>query len=934
MPDVPADYVALEGSERRPSPGAAVTGPADPAESFTVSIVLRRRPDGLPVPDFSYYASTPRPQRRRLSREDFAARYGAADDDIAKVVEFVTSHGLQVVETDAAARTVKASGTVAQMSEAFAVTLQTYEHEVTPRAGQEPARESYRGRDGVIYVPRDLAPIIVGVFGLDNRRVTKRNNGDPPNTQPIPVATIPKLYNFPANSAVGQTIAIFSEGGYVESDINATFGGHPPTVTSISVDASNDGTADFETTQDICIAAMGAPGAGVAVYFTTYSQAGWVDLINRVINPQAGDPTCQVLSSSFYVANGDDSSTLALDGVSSSWLTAASMSFQDAAIQNVTVCIASGDTGAQSKTPDGKAHVQYPASDPWVLSVGGTSIGNVSGTSFTEYAWNDGTGASGGGVSYFFAMPSYQDAAGVPASVNPDHHVGRGVPDVAGNASPNSGYSGIYVGGSPQVGNGTSASSPLWAGLIAVINAALGEPVGFLNPQLYELGSSVCRDIVSLPGPGNNSFAGTTGYPVETGWDACTGWGSPNGMALLEALQTVRVGRVGDLDGDGQDEILVSSPWGIGVLKEQGGTMTAVTMAPNGTRLGGWLLNTADNTFGPVADYDGDGRDEILVTSPWGIGFLELAEGALTSTGMAANGTFIGGWNLETVQNQFLGLIADYDGDGAAEIFVSSAWGIGVLKLSGGALTAPVVQPNGTRFGGWLLNTADNDFGPAADYDGDGTAELLVRSPWGLGILEVAGNTMAAPMMQPNGTRFGGWLLNTADNDFGPAADYDGDGTAELLVRSPWGLGILEVAGNTMAAPMMQPNGTRFGGWLLNTADNDFGPAADYDGDRTAELLVRSPWGLGILEVAGNTMAAPMMQPNGTRFGGWLLNTADNDFGPAADYDGDRTAELLVRSPWGLGILEVAGNTMAAPMMQPNGTRFGGWLLNTADNVF
>ena len=127
---------------------------------------------------------------------------------------------------------------------------------------------------------------------------------------------------------------------------------------SISVDASNNGSADFETTQDICIAAMGAPGADVAVYFTTYSQAGWIDLVNRVIHPRAGDPTCQVLSSSFYVANGDDSPTLATDGVSSSWLTAASMAFQDAAIQNVTVCIASGDTGAQSKTGDGKAHVQ------------------------------------------------------------------------------------------------------------------------------------------------------------------------------------------------------------------------------------------------------------------------------------------------------------------------------------------------------------------------------------------------------------------------------------------------------------------------------------------------------------------------------------------------------------------------------------------------
>jgi acyl-CoA hydrolase len=220
----------------------------------------------------------------------------------------------------------------------------------------------------------------------------------------------------------------------------------------------------------------------------------------------------------------------------------------------------------------------------------------------------------------------------------------------------------------------------------------------------------------------------------------------------------------------------------------------------------------------------------------------------------------------------------------------------------------------------------------SADYDGDGKAEILVTSPWGIGILEQAGSTMAAPTMQPNGTRFGGWLLNTADNHFGPPGDYDGDGNAEILVVSPWGIGILEQAGSTMAAPMIAPNGTRFGGWLLNTADNSFEPVGDFDGDGKAELLVSSPWGLGVLEQAGTTMAAPMMAPNGTRFGGWLLNTADNRLGTGADYDGDRRAEILVSSPWGVGILEQAGSTMGSPTMQPNGTRFGGWLLNTVDN--
>ena len=388
-----------------------------------------------------------------------------------------------------------------------------------------------------------------------------------------------------------------------------------------------------------------------------------------------------------------------------------------------------------------------------------------------------------------------------------------------------------------------------------------------------------------------------------------------------------------DFDGDGRAEIPVSSPWGLGLLKLTGSSFTSPMMAPNGTRFGGWLLNTGDNRFDLIGDFDGDGRVEMLVTSPWGIGLLRQDGTTMTPLVMAPNGTRFGGWLLNTGDNRF-GPIGDFDGDGRAEILVTSPWGIGIFKLSGDTFSVPMMAQNGTRFGGWLLNTADNRFSPIGDTDGNGRDELLVTSPWGLGLLSLSGATMTAPLMAPNGTRFGGWLLNTADNHVVTAADLDGDGRAEIVITSPWGIGVLKRSAGTFTAPMMAPNGTRFGGWLLNSLDNRILCAADLDGDGKLELLVSSPWGIGVFKLAGNTINVPMMAPNGTRFGGWLLNTSDNHFDALIDLDGDGRTDVLVTSPWGIGVLRFTGSTFTVPAMAPNGTRFGGWLLNTADNRF
>ncbi len=561
-----ASYRVIEGSERRLPADARLIGPTAPREEIAVTVFLGQRPDGQPLPGFSYYAETPPAQRPRFSEQEFAGLYGAADEDVRLVEDFALANGLSVVASRPARRTVVLSGSVAQMASAFDVELRRYQRRVKPRRFGPARTEEFRGREGVVSVPANLIGVVLGVFGLDNRRITQSAAmADPPNTAMITIPTVRTLYDFPPVSASGQTIAILSAGGYQLPDIEHYFGTLPsdypmPKITDITVDAGNHGDEDLETTQDICIAATAAPHAEIAVYFTSGCAQGFLDVLMRVACPEVGDPACGVLSSSYTITNGDDYEFLLEVGVSPMLVNAVDTALQILAARGVTMCNSSGDHGTSGG--DGKAHVTFPASDPYVLAVGGTTIGDINGAAFDEYVWNDtydiggisASGATGGGVSARFDLPNYQQRSGylgkpgqletfVPKSVN-DGHYGRGVPDVAANASPNSGYP-LNLANPASVGlqnpvpmSGTSASAPLWAGLIAVLNAALGTSLGFINPILYRIAPAGFREIVGPPGPADNSVEGAPGYPATTGWNACCGWGSPNGVALLQEITT------------------------------------------------------------------------------------------------------------------------------------------------------------------------------------------------------------------------------------------------------------------------------------------------------------------------------------------------------------------------------------------------------------
>jgi kumamolisin len=322
------------------------------------------------------------------------------------------------------------------------------------------------------------------------------------------------FYGVPANATgAGKNVAVIElGGGYVQSDLDAYFKSLGFTVAPVTFHSIDGGTnspgdpngADAEVMLDLCVIGGMAPGVKLHCYMAPNTDQGFLDAINQA------------------VVDKMDAISISWGGAEDQWdaasLTSFNNAFQKAANAGIAVTVAAGDNGSS----DGETgnHVDFPASSPFVTACGGTSLPSLSVAK--EVVWNDGTagGATGGGVSTHFAIPSYQSAVGVPGNKY------RGVPDVAGNADPNSGWI-IAVDGQSLVVGGTSAVAPMYAAIAAIVGQVTGKNVGLLNTAFYGLPSGCFRDIVS----GNN---GT--YIAKAGWDCCTGLGVPVVNKIIAAL--------------------------------------------------------------------------------------------------------------------------------------------------------------------------------------------------------------------------------------------------------------------------------------------------------------------------------------------------------------------------------------------------------------
>lgn len=543
-------YAALSGSVRLPDADGLTIGrgritrrlltAAELAGTLRFSVTLRMRDlEGLQARISS---------GEQVGDAEMEASYLPLRADFERVSAWLTSQGFSITMPDRTHTSVFAQGSVASVARAFGIAfarVAVSDGEYTS-AVQEPT------------VPSDLAGVVLSVNGLQPEFRLRHIRSGQLSPQDlyggfvyVTPDNVASAYNIPSSATgSGQTIAVVGEGAVATSDLSMFWSamGVSQSVsnfTTINVNGGPTNSSSGETDEadlDVQWAGALAPGASIRLYLANDVFETFTQIMNDV--PRV--PGLTVVSVSFGDTEGNEGSAT---------LQAFSQTFAQMAASGLSVLASSGDSGSNPTPGTGAGGyssanplgVNYPASDPSVTGVGGTDIQYTGSWVYSgELVWNQISGkmsASGGGVSGFFAKPSWQTGGSVLAG-----QTFRCVPDVSAISvadlndvnigskfapvdATNVGVL-VFVGGTAVGRAGTSLSCPVWAAVAALINQARAstgsKPIGLLNPQLYPLqGTSAFNDVTS----------GTNGaYSAGPGYDLCSGLGSPNVANLVSTL--------------------------------------------------------------------------------------------------------------------------------------------------------------------------------------------------------------------------------------------------------------------------------------------------------------------------------------------------------------------------------------------------------------
>lgn len=376
---------------------------------------------------------------------------------------------------------------------------------------------------------------------------------------------------------------------------------------------------------------------------------------------------------------------------------------------------------------------------------------------------------------------------------------------------------------------------------------------------------------------------------------------------------------------------------GLGILELNGG-LRSLEVHPNRAWIDGWNFDAAVNQIRGIGDLDGDGIDEFVVTSEWGIGLLKYdgTHSHFRALMGAPRDTWFGGWRYDATVNSGrdrIMAVDNFTGTDKHEILVWSSWGIATLEYNGSSLVSSRIHRNGTSLGSWLISTGDNTYWGCGQFDSDRRKDMVLTSPWGLGIISLQNS--AHVYMASNGTRFGGWLLNTADNTIRLIADLDGDGMDEILISSPWGIGVLKMVGGALTAVAMHANGENLNGYVVrNTHDFALADNLCPSSEREKQILVMDSTGIHMLCLVGNRLERFAVVANGTRVDGWIVDTSNNRLQRAGNLNTAAQAEFVIRSPWGIGVMGVdSSNRFRCYGLYAYNSVLNDWYLQSGDII-
>jgi kumamolisin len=513
-----ASYVQVVGSTRLAPPGATLVGSIEPEAILALTLHFRRRSPAPPTGGAEDLARL----KGHVSREELARqRVRTHKRAVARIADFLRRRDVLVRTIDYARRRMEIEAPASVLIALFNAEVKLYAE----------GGRTFRARTGTLCLPRHIAPWVRAIVGFDQRPLrplyTRPAVASGNGSAAMWPSKVAALYSVPLDVDVSrQCVGLIAlGGGYLPENLAQAMAGQgrqSPEIVEVFVGGTanhfgDNDRADEEIALDVQVLAALLPGARIVIYYAENSQQALADALDAAVYDSINNP--KVISVSWGAPELHWTSPRR---------EALNATLCDAARLRISVVVATGDDLATCNEPDGHAHVWFPASSPYVLSCGGTSVDFFDDTLVDESVWNVGSAGTGGGVSDFFPVASFQATAGVPLSVSTGG-AGRGVPDVAAMAAETPGYR-IIVNGEDRSLGGTSAATPLWAGILTIANSLRSTPLGLVAPTLY-LSPGATRAIRQ----GNNMKNGV-GYSASAGWSACTGLGVPIGTRLLDVL--------------------------------------------------------------------------------------------------------------------------------------------------------------------------------------------------------------------------------------------------------------------------------------------------------------------------------------------------------------------------------------------------------------